>query len=886
MKHQVPRARLLDRLIEARQKACILFQGPAGSGKTSAALQWRTHMLSYGYDFAWVTITSGDDADALLDQVFSSLDGVDPAIAREASFIYNRDSNLHSAEAIAIHLVQGIARYPRSIVLMFDDYQSISDSRIHEFTQALLDFASPNLCIALASRSSPPLSLSRLRAKNEILEIGFRDLRFSFKETQDFLLSRRSNLERRDIRILYDLTDGWVAGLQLVSLDLNTSSSPPTAKSVQNADEFAEYFNREVLAQLSDDDIDALSRLSVAKRFNRAMCSALFGAEQGQALFERLSRENFFLIPVDDASHESWYRFHPLFRGLLLNRFNGLGLQERRQVHATISLWFARRNLLREAVQHCLAAGDTDKAADLLEQHARDMFLNGQLRRLVSALNELPHAAIQQRPALRLWLAWSQLCYRELQKCHESIASLKSTLSPSDLDMKLHMTLLEGSLAIQNDSTTEGLNLIPRLEAMQPASDAILIGGRRNILTWLYTHLGRFDEAREAQKGGTPLLEDGSPLLDSAFGVLTGQSIIGFTYLHAGEIRRAERVLREVLDTSERALGIYCEPACHAAAFLGDVLYEINELDDARELLEPRMDVINQVSLPDTLLRATVMLARIHDMQGNRQEAVSYLDQLDEQAHGRGLDRLMAHSLAERVWMHLRSNEIDDAKAAICMLDSLAQPWKPDDAPVGAKIFLLQQLSRVRYLSSIGSNLEARDIVSSLLSIPSLLGQRRIGAQLIIKLAVLEARLGNSAAARQHGVEALTLSQELGLVRSLLDHGEEFMNLAQDAVSSDAPTSLNRFFLSQLREHTKAKPGGAKQVNADAGKAQGQESLSERELEIVKALASAMPNKRIALALGISPETVKWHLKNIYSKLDVQGRDGAIAKARNLGWLD
>ena len=56
--------------------------------------------------------------------------------------------------------------------------------------------------------------------------------------------------------------------------------------------------------------------------------------------------------------------------------------------------------------------------------------------------------------------------------------------------------------------------------------------------------------------------------------------------------------------------------------------------------------------------------------------------------------------------------------------------------------------------------------------------------------------------------------------------------------------------------------------------------LSERERDVLGLLGQAMPSKKIALALGLSIDTVKWHLKNIYGKLGVAGRDEAVAWMR------
>lgn len=184
-KGTIERTRLLKRLADARHHTCVLIQGPAGSGKTTLASQWRAQVLSYGYDFAAVTVSSGDDIERLLDRLFSCLDRVDPALAREAAFLYNRANETRAAEPVAIALMRALTKHPRDLILLIDDYHLVQDARAHEFVQMLLDFEPPKFHLALASRSAPPLSLARLRDKGALLELDYRDLRFSFSETEE-----------------------------------------------------------------------------------------------------------------------------------------------------------------------------------------------------------------------------------------------------------------------------------------------------------------------------------------------------------------------------------------------------------------------------------------------------------------------------------------------------------------------------------------------------------------------------------------------------------------------------------------------------------------------------------------------------------------------------
>src|SRR5258705_10666651 len=170
----VERKELLARLAAARHWVCSLIRGPAGSGKTTVALQWRVQAISYGYDFAPVTVAPGDDVERIADSLFSSLNRVDPALSREASFVYNRNGT-RSPEPAAIAVIRALTKHPRDIVLMFDDFHLIHDDRVHHFVQMLLDFAPPNLHMLLVSRVTPPVSLARLRDQGELLVVGFGD---------------------------------------------------------------------------------------------------------------------------------------------------------------------------------------------------------------------------------------------------------------------------------------------------------------------------------------------------------------------------------------------------------------------------------------------------------------------------------------------------------------------------------------------------------------------------------------------------------------------------------------------------------------------------------------------------------------------------------------
>lgn len=869
----IERTSLLARLAEARQKTCLLVLGPAGSGKTSLALQWRAQALAFGHDVAWLTAQPGDDGQTLLNPLFASLDRVDPQIAREARFLFNRGAEMRSPDAIAIALLRGLMKRTRPLVLVLDDWQNVVDPHAHAVVQTLLDFAPAALRLVIVSRSIPPLSLARLRDQGAVMELGARDLRFTLDEVQAFLRARDPRGDAGDARSLLELTDGWAAGLQLVALEPRAPASP-----VQNAHDFTSYFNREVLCRLDEASLDAMTRLATAGGFNQALAAAVGGETAGPALLERLRREHLFVVPQDGAEREGWYRFHPLFRELLLERFEHLPREEQQRTHALLAQWFGRRRHLREAVHHGVAAGDLEQAADWVDCWARELFLHGELQQLVRAVSELPRAVLNVRPSLLLWLGWTQLCYRQFAACHETLAALRAQLGERDPEGRSHCALLAFSLALQEDDLAAAQRLRPEMEAMRQGVDAVLTGGRRNLLAWMYAHLGEYGKAREVLQGPIPLREDGSPLLDSPFGQLMSQAMLGLAWLYEGDARHAEPVLREALAHAERSLGSFSEPACNAAAYLAAALYEMNDLPALRQLLETRQDTIERVALPDAVVTVALVRARLRRFEGNPREALEGLERLEDMAQRRSLDRLLAFALNERVRCLVQLGEQEGARHTLHQLEALAARHAAGETPVSLRVCGL-----ARHAAAL-IHAEAHDDRAALQSLgergrddaPIL--QRRDHCAALALRAVLLARVGQRSAALRLLRDALLEAQRFGLVRSLLDLGDELLALAAECARDHGGADPRLgFYVDRLRQqaqlHRPVSPKPCVPLR---------EPLSEREMEILRALAHSMSNKRIAQVLGVSPETVKWHLKNVYAKLGVVGRDDAVARARDM----
>lgn len=890
----VPRDALLARLTEARRRRCIVVQGPAGYGKTTMLVAWMRALGGFGYEVAWLSLSETDnDVATWLAGLAGSVARVDPEIALEAEQLGQAaTAGSDAIERTIIALVRGIARHGRELVLVLDDLHHLSDPRTHSALKWLVDYAPPNLHLVFASRSPVPVPLDRLRAEGELLELGMAELQFTAAESQQFLQSQLGELDAASAARLHVLTDGWAAGLQLFALawKKRRRAAPKGdvaeaffQKALRNARAFSTYFEREVLDHLPPALIALLVRVSPCSRFCASLCAALLGdvkMADAAALLARLERDNLFLTQVGPSHDETWYRLHPLLNDTLAERFAALDEATRRAVHVAAWQWFRDRGLLDEAIQHALDAGEPAAAAELVEACAPQLFLRGERNRLMVLVRQLPPAKVRASLQLRMWMARVQLYRREFDDCAATLDAVDAAMPAGDARNRFTLATLRGALAAQRDDIDGAQAMVPRLEAPPASADPIIVAGSRQVLSWLYIRQGRYALARATQTDAPGATIDGMPLVGSVVGVLFGKCMIGLSHALEGQMSQAEQIYRATLRDALQGGRSCVDTANFAASLLGEVLYEYGEMQQVRELLEPRVEVLEYVSLPDSVLRLLTVLAGARWSAGHRLEALAYLERLEDYAIRLGLDRLLASSLSQQAVYRMAGGEFSAAQELLARLATIDARHAHDDASPFSEIHFAAEWAAIRSRLDTGDVDQAGKDITSLLAYCRSHGKQREAAGLLVMHAGVEARRDRMAAAHADMIAALELGHRLGLVRTIIDH-----DLAVDLVAQVAalPTldPVLAFYAERLLRSGKdiaAQAGKPRQ----AGRAMAPK-FSQRETDVVWLLGQSFNAKKIARALGLSPETVKWHLGNIYSKLGVSGRDEAIDRIRDLG---
>jgi len=878
----VARDALLARLTAVRGQRCVVVRGPAGIGKTSLLAAWRQALLSLSHDVAWLSLSAEDDEPGrFFECLLAALGDVDPAMVRDAALLVGLDTDASAIEHWVVTLVQAIAGRPRDLTLVLDDAHCLHDSRIHQALQWMVDYAPPQLHLAIGTRAALP----GLRGPGAIVEFGMDDLRFTPEESERFLRERLPGIGRQEVCAIQELTDGWAAGLQLLAIDFrkrrkSAASTVRLAGQLRDAHGFSAWFEQEVLANLPPDDLALLTRLAICGQYCAPLAAALMDEPRGgarmAARLSALDSRNPFVARVGDLGHETWYRLHPLLREILLARFAGLPAGAQRAVHAAAWRWFEGRGHPYDAVRHAIRAGEPEAAADVVEDHVSELLSRGELGQLASLVRELPPELVRSRLVLCLGVGYTQLYARDLEPVREGIAYMEATWGPSlSARGRYGLTLLRGALGLQEDDSDAVRRIMPELLALPDDVRDFSVLGSANVLSWMYMQYGEYGQARA-------LLDEAARRGGASRAGLLGRCFAGVAMAMDGPIPQAERIYREVLEEAERHGRAFSAIACNAAGLLAHALYEANDCEAVCRLLHDRIDVLERVAPPDTVLRAMVVLADAHRLAGRRLEADDCLDRLHDQAVARGLDRVLAHALDLRLRWHLAQGEVDMAQAVLLRLESVGERHAGASAGTAWETWHVARCARVAMSLHWNDFGTARELLPPLIAGARAAGRKQRVAGLGLQLAIAERGLGHAGAARDAALDALRLAHEAGLVRSLLNMSPQVPALLDELLAEPPADAVLAFYLRRLRAAADAAPAQPAQDAAARATAPGLPDglLNERERTVLDLLAQAMPNKKIARTIGVSPDTVKWNLKNIYAKLGVSSRDEAVARMR------
>ena len=358
------RACQVERLALDDSWSIVSVVAPAGYGKTTLLSQWAEHD---DRAVAWVSLDERDnDPKVLLSYVATALDAVQPVSERVFEALASPDSSVPGS--VLPRLGAALASMTIPVALVLDDVHLLRARECRDALSVLADHVPPQSRLVLAGRSEPPVRIARLRAEGRVLEIGTADLALSQAEAAGLLRAAEVSLDADEVATLHQRTEGWAVGLYLAALYLRAGGSLGTAADSFGGDDrfVSEYVESEFLARISAQHRAFLTRTAVLERMCGSLCGAVLGEPGAAETLAELAESNLLLVPLDRRGQ--WYRYHHLFRDMLLAELErtepGLVPVLRRRA----ATWCLRAGQPEEALEYAMAAGDVTMAARLVEK--------------------------------------------------------------------------------------------------------------------------------------------------------------------------------------------------------------------------------------------------------------------------------------------------------------------------------------------------------------------------------------------------------------------------------------------------------------------------------------------------------------------------------------
>jgi LuxR family maltose regulon positive regulatory protein len=874
----VVRTEITDLIARSGSARLILFRAPAGFGKTTAMLQYRDSLQRVGITTAWLTLDPLDDdfrrllihLIAAFDQVLSPQDSFDrPGTAPPATSNFDQ---------LALDLIDRIADCKHRYTLFIDEFEAVSDRSIDDLLRLILSRMPSGAQLAIASRKTPELQLDRLRAQDQLVEVDQVQLRFSCQESATFLGTFDGlTLTAKTVTRLHSATEGWPAALWLAATAMENREQPDffIARFSGTNASVVDYLAEEVLFRQPDEMQDFLIKTSILNELNPELCDAVCKRHDSAAVLRTLEHSNVCVTQVDNE--QRLYRYHRLFADFLRNQVNRLYPDELPGLHLITAQWYEAAGRWIPAIEHALASGQVAYTLLLLETHTNSLLFQGRYHLLARWLDTLPGESLRAKPQLRIAHIWALTFTGRSTQGLRMLKAFESDNSGIALtqDVLDELKFMHPFILMILDQHADGLlsagELLLKKSAPESFSYCMMIAALAN---WRIA-ANKFAEAArlmnyipQDRAGRSRNIITDYPL-----------RLEGCTKLVQCQVGQAIAEFRAVLDGAAARSG-----RRSVALYLAESLYEIDQLQEAEQLLALYLPLALEYATPDTLIISHILQARIAFDRGDIDHAFWRLSELEYFGQQRKLPRLIAAAQLEWAHIALLRNDVAQAQvhyeraanpAAWNSLQGLIMPANDVESLALCHYRLaVHGIDRKACLPLLRADISAAQAGS----------RHRRALKLSILLSKLLYQSGQHRLALSILHDALVIAAREGMVRTFLDEGMPILDLLREyrvarSASSDRELDvfIDRILVRGDSSWVSPTPDDSF-VDASA-------TLTARELQILKSLALGLPNISIAQDLFVSKTTVRTHLYRIYAKLGTSNRIQAVSMGRRLGLI-
>ena len=862
----VRREGLFDRLSAIPRGGVGLVCAPAGSGKTVLLRSWTEQTEDR---VAWVSVEPGErDAQHFWTGV---VDAITAATGRRQLVEPIAPTPSFRGSALLERLLTALESLEEPVLLVIDDLHELSSDEALGCLKLLLAREPENLTTVLATREEAEIGLHRLRLAGELSEIRADNLRFSLDETRELLEASDIVLSDEGVALLHERTEGWVAGLRLAALSLAGHPDPERFVAEFSGSErtVAGYLMAEVLGRQPAEVRELLLRTSILDRVSGPLADFLTGSTGSETILQRLEEANAFVTSLDVA--RSWFRYHHLFADFLRLELRRTDPASVPLLHRQAAGWYEEHGYPVEAVRHAQAAEDWRDAARMLADSYVALGLDGRLATVHGLLSAFPREAATDDPEFAVALAGAQMFDGDLEDtaAYIDVAERLADAPDEDRRWRFDLGLASTKLSLARrrgdlEATVDAMRSLQEVLAAQPPHEV--------------------DRATDHR--ATALMN------------------LGIAELWALHLSDASGHLEEAIALARRIERPYIEVGSLAPLGVAEVVAG-KPVHGGIRLADQAIEIAGDHGWSDDPIVVPALVIQAYEFvwMGDFEAAERRLESADRAIPAEGEPVIELVARYSRGLLRFGRGQLKEALEALSAAESVRQRLSKDIVTIDPRVQLIEVLVR------LGQADAAAAALAELSSDERSRAEMRIAEAAVClgrgdpehALAVLHPTIERSAPTihpRVPPMDALLFAaaaqDALGDTRAV----EESLERALDIAEADG--FLLPFAMAPVRplleRHPRHKTAHATLLSdildliAGSGLPRDEapplgEELSEAELRVVRFLPSNLKAPEIAAELFVSPNTVRTHMRHIYSKLDAHSRKEAVDRARELGLI-
>jgi LuxR family maltose regulon positive regulatory protein len=885
-KQLIIRQTLVEKLTQAYNNSSQLFliSAPAGYGKSTITTQWLEYLEeNFGVKTAWLSLEHDEnDPKQFWFYFFSAMAAVIPIVGESYLDVISTNGK-NQFQFILSDFINEIALLNEQYILVLDDLHCINNIDIHKDLAFLIEHLPINMRLLIATRVDPFFPLAKLRSKQIVYEIRLQDLRFSSHEVKCFTEKYISNeVPTEQVEKLLQVTEGWVAGLQMASLSIGKNNNLTRIINNYNSSDrhLLDFFTEEIFNKLPDSISEFLFVTSLLEQFCTELCNFILDDNKSREMIDYLENQNLFIISMDN--NRTWYRFHHLFLDLLRQKsYKQYTEKEFFIYHQKAAEWLEANGLHREAIRHFFGARDYVNAHRILHLLAIDGLRKGETYSLEKWLKQFPPEWNNNHPENLVISAFLDLFTSKFDSIEPTLTKAQHRFKEINVEEE-EKSLWDGRIATIR--ATANFNLHKLDQAVEQAELALRLSppGINSFRSQIFLSLA--DVAQNKTDFDLAIRYYDDAIRESSFednlmisilasglkanilawqgNLIDSEKIFLDTYEKIPEVSRSYQVSKGLLDEG-----------------ISHILMEKNQLEEAKAKAQNGLRLFELWNNNQLIVTTLLTLAEICFIKKEYQLSRDYLYQAQDILKNTIINKYhyRASSIEARLW--LIQDFTDKAKESLLSSGAwIDTSQKNLNIPTFSYSSIFSYTTQIAILTKENSLSEAINLTKSLKTFVHESGMGWIELRLTFQLALLYEMMNESTAAINLLTHILGVCAPQGFMRLFLDEGKPAQKLLKKWRSANPDAEIINKYIEYIYHMDEA----ASPDQTEIHHLEAVSAISNRELQVLKLVAAGLPNDAIAKELIISSNTVKTHLKRIFEKLYVQNRVEAVNKAREL----